>query len=121
MDDWYGMNRVRQRRLHKQSVFRLLPMTAALLFFCIHTSFATYSDSLFVCIPPSDTAVYCNDPALGQLGRLGTPAASKREVAVPGARDHVIGSYIKSGDLSTVQREAFRFGAEVIGLKPRIR
>lgn len=55
------------------------------------------------------------------FGQLGTPAASKREVAVPGARDHVIGSYIKSGDLSTVQREAFRFGAEVLGLKPRIR
>lgn len=76
MDDWYGMNRVRQRRLHKQSVFRLLPMTAALLFFYIHNSFATYSDSLFVCIPPSDTAVYCNDPVLGQLGRLGTPVTS---------------------------------------------
>jgi pimeloyl-ACP methyl ester carboxylesterase len=48
--------------------------------------------------------------------RLGTPADAKREVAIPGAGDHVIGSYLKSMDLATVQREAFRFGAEVLGM-----
>ena len=53
------------------------------------------------------------------FSQLGTPAAAKREVAVPNAGDHVIGSYIKSGDLSSVQREAFRFGSEVLGMKPR--
>ncbi|MFZ4560550.1 MAG: hypothetical protein ACOYOD_10175 [Saprospiraceae bacterium] len=70
------MNRVRPRRLCKQSVFRLLPLTAALLFFCVKKSFSTSSDSLFICIPPSDTALYCSDPLLAQLGRLGTPSAS---------------------------------------------
>ena len=51
--------------------------------------------------------------------QLGTPAASKREVEVPGAGDHVIGSYIKSSDLYTVQREAFRFAVEVLGMRPK--
>lgn len=55
------------------------------------------------------------------FGQLGTPAAAKREVAVPGAGDHVIGSYIKSMDLATVQREAIRFGVEVLGMKERVR
>ena len=48
--------------------------------------------------------------------RLGTPDAAKREVAIPGAGDHVIGSYLKSMDLSTVQREALRFGVEILGM-----
>ncbi len=70
------MNRIRHRRLCKQSVFRLLSVTTALLFFCVNISFSAVSDSLFVCIPPGDTLVYCNDPILGQPARLGTPSAS---------------------------------------------
>jgi pimeloyl-ACP methyl ester carboxylesterase len=49
--------------------------------------------------------------------QLGTPNGAKREVAIPGAGDHVIGSYLKSKDLSKVQREALRFGVEVLGMK----
>jgi pimeloyl-ACP methyl ester carboxylesterase len=48
--------------------------------------------------------------------QLGTPDSLKRMVAVPGARAHVIGSYIKSKDLETVKRECVRFGKEILKL-----
>jgi len=48
--------------------------------------------------------------------QLGTPDSLKREVAVPNAEDHVIGSYITSKDLATVEKEAIRFGEEILRL-----
>lgn len=51
--------------------------------------------------------------------QLGTPAASKRKVAIPGAGDHVIGSYIKSADLPAVESAVDAFAREILGLRPR--
>jgi esterase/lipase len=45
-------------------------------------------------------------PAMKQMfEQLGTPAALKKAVAVPTAGNHVMGSYIKSKDVVTVERE----------------
>jgi pimeloyl-ACP methyl ester carboxylesterase len=49
---------------------------------------------------------------------LGTPVAQKREVAIPNAGDHVIGSALKSKDVPTVEAEIFRYAEGVLGLKP---
>lgn len=48
---------------------------------------------------------------------LGTPDSLKKEVPVPNADAHVIGSYIKSKDLKTVQDACDRFGIEVLRLQ----
>ena len=48
--------------------------------------------------------------------QLGTPDSLKREIAVPNAEDHVIGSYITSKDLATVEKESIRFGEEILRL-----
>jgi esterase/lipase len=46
--------------------------------------------------------------------QLGTPDSLKREIAVPNAGEHVIGSYIKSKDLETVEKECEKFAAQVL-------
>lgn len=51
------------------------------------------------------------------LAQLGTPAAQRREVNFPNARDHVIGSRILSNDWQGVERESIRFMEEVLGMK----
>lgn len=48
--------------------------------------------------------------------QLGTPDSLKRAIAVPGADDHVIGSYITSKDLPTVENECLKFGEQVLRL-----
>jgi pimeloyl-ACP methyl ester carboxylesterase len=48
---------------------------------------------------------------------VSTPAASKKAVAVPNAGDHVMGSYIKSGDLETVKQEISLFAAETLKMR----
>ncbi len=48
--------------------------------------------------------------------QLGTPENLKRQVAVPNAGDHVIGSYVKSKDLQTVQDEIDKFAVEKLNL-----
>jgi len=47
---------------------------------------------------------------------LGTPDSLKREIAVPNAGEHVIGSYITSKDLQTVENECMKFGEEILHL-----
>jgi esterase/lipase len=47
---------------------------------------------------------------------LGTPADKKRKVAIPNAGNHVIGSYIKSHDVASVEREIEKFMEEVLRL-----
>ena len=47
---------------------------------------------------------------------LGTPDSLKREIAVPNAGEHVIGSYITSKDLQTVENECMKFGKEILHL-----
>lgn len=49
--------------------------------------------------------------------QLGTPDSLKRQVAIPNAGNHVIGSYIKSGDIQTVEDECEKFAIEVLHLK----
>jgi esterase/lipase len=49
--------------------------------------------------------------------QLGTPADLKKSVAVPNAGDHVIGSYIKSKDLVTVENEAVAFMEKMLKMK----
>ena len=46
--------------------------------------------------------------------QLGTPDSLKREIAVPDAGEHVIGSYIKSKDVQTVTFECEKFGKEIL-------
>jgi pimeloyl-ACP methyl ester carboxylesterase len=48
------------------------------------------------------------------FNQLGTPENLKRQVAVPNAGDHVLGSYIKSKDLETVLGECEKFAFEVL-------
>lgn len=50
------------------------------------------------------------------FNQLGTPENLKRQVAIPNAGNHVIGSYIKSKDLESVMRECEKFGREVLKL-----
>jgi len=49
---------------------------------------------------------------------LGTAADKKREVAIPNAGNHVIGSYIKSKDYKSVEEACDKFAIEVLQLKP---
>lgn len=49
--------------------------------------------------------------------QLGTPENLRREVAIPNAGDHVIGSYVKSKDLQTVQDEIDKFAVEKLNLR----
>lgn len=51
------------------------------------------------------------------FGQLNTPENKKKAVAVPNAGDHVMGSYIKSKDLKTVEDECEKFLKEVVGMK----
>ncbi|MCU0380340.1 MAG: alpha/beta hydrolase [Chitinophagaceae bacterium] len=51
--------------------------------------------------------------------QLSTPPAFKRQVAIPEAGDHVIGSYIKSNDLPSVQKAIHAFAVDVLKLSPR--
>lgn len=48
--------------------------------------------------------------------QLGTAENLKRQVAIPNAGDHVIGSYVKSKDLQTVQEEIEKFAVEKLQL-----
>jgi hypothetical protein len=48
--------------------------------------------------------------------QLSTPDSLKKQVAIPGAGDHVIGSYIKSKDIASVQREIHQYAEQVLRL-----
>jgi len=48
---------------------------------------------------------------------LGTPEALKQAVAIPDAGEHVIGSYLVSKDLESVQRAIEEFAVKKLGLK----
>jgi hypothetical protein len=52
------------------------------------------------------------------FAQLNTPADKKREVAIPNAGNHVIGSYVKSKDLQSVKNEVEKFAIEILQLKP---
>jgi hypothetical protein len=42
----------------------------------------------------------------------------KRQVAIPNAGDHVLGSYIKSKDVQTVEEECEKFATQILQLNP---
>lgn len=48
--------------------------------------------------------------------QLSTPEQSKKETAIPGAGEHVLGSYIKSKDIPSVENNCEQFAVEVLGL-----
>jgi D-alanyl-D-alanine dipeptidase/esterase/lipase len=49
--------------------------------------------------------------------QLGTPDSLKETVAIPEAGTHVIGSYIRSKDIFSVERAAENFAVEKLGMK----
>ncbi len=49
--------------------------------------------------------------------QLGTPNNSKYECAIPKAANHVIGSYVQSGDLATVQEKIAFFVENIMHIK----
>lgn len=51
------------------------------------------------------------------FAQLGTLPDEKTAIAIPGAGDHVIGSYIKSKDIKTVETEMEKFAKDVLHLK----
>lgn len=52
------------------------------------------------------------------FANLGTPPRLKRSVNIPNAGNHVIGSYIKSHDVISVEREIENFMEQVLKVKP---
>ena len=50
------------------------------------------------------------------FAQLSTAAELKREVAIPNAGDHVIGSYVKSKDIEKVEAECEKFATEILKL-----
>lgn len=52
------------------------------------------------------------------FSQLGTKDSLKRAIALPNTGNHVIGSYIKSKDIPSVERECERFAFEVLHLMP---
>lgn len=51
------------------------------------------------------------------FSQLSTPPDQKWQMPVPNAGDHVIGSYIKSKDIKTVETEIDKFAVEILHLK----
>lgn len=56
---------------------------------------------------------------LDMFDQLGTAPANKRKVAFPGAGNHVISSYIRSGDWKGVFYETDKFMQEIFGISPK--
>ena len=55
---------------------------------------------------------------LRMFKQLGTDSTFKMQTAIPGAGDHVIGSYIKSKDIESVEKTTYLFAEKLLGLKP---
>ena len=53
---------------------------------------------------------------LEMFNELGTPDSLKRKAAIPKAGNHVIGSWIQSKDIKTVEKETAKFGSEILKL-----
>jgi esterase/lipase len=57
------------------------------------------------------------DAMLKMFDELGTPDDKKRKVPIPNAGNHVMGSYIKSRDIKSVENEIEKFMNEVLLIK----
>jgi len=53
------------------------------------------------------------------FNQISTPDSLKRQIPIPNAGNHVIGSYIKSKDIEKVQEECEKFAMEVLKIKDR--
>jgi len=53
------------------------------------------------------------------FAQLGTDSLNKRQQAIPNAGDHVLGSYIRSKDIPSVEEACERFATEVLHLQQR--
>jgi hypothetical protein len=51
------------------------------------------------------------------FAQLGTAANLKREQAIPEAGDHVIGSYVKSKDIQSVEEACEKFAIEILKMR----
>jgi pimeloyl-ACP methyl ester carboxylesterase len=60
------------------------------------------------------------DAMLDMFAKLGTPPGLKSKQAIPGAGDHVMGSWIKSHDLEGVRREIEKFMEGTLKLAPGV-
>ncbi len=58
------------------------------------------------------------DAMLKMYDELGTPDSLKRKQAIPGAGNHVIGSYIRSHDVAGVQATTASFMKEILKMQP---
>ena len=57
-------------------------------------------------------------PAMKRMfTQISTPDNLKRQVAIPNAGDHVLGSYIKSKDIEKVEEECEKFAVDILHLK----
>ena len=52
------------------------------------------------------------------FAQLSTPESLKRQVAIPNAENHVLGSPIKSKDVENVKKEIEKFAIEILKLSP---
>lgn len=87
----------------KESTFRKVTQPALLLYY--------YKDD-----KNQDKVVKV--PAMKRMFKqLGTAENMKRQVPVPNAGDHVIGSYVKSRDVETVLAECEKFAMEIMKMK----
>jgi esterase/lipase len=50
--------------------------------------------------------------------QLATPDSLKRQIPIPNAGAHVIGSYIKSADIASVEKECRSFAIDILRMKP---
>lgn len=84
-------------------------------------TFGKISQPLFVAYYYADDSHQDNvvrvDAMLNMLEEVATPAAQKLSVAVPKAGDHVIGSYIKSGDYISVIDGGRKFMQEIMKMR----
>ncbi len=51
------------------------------------------------------------------FSQLGTDSTHKRQVPIPNAGNHVLGSYIKGKDIASVQTECEKFAVEILKMK----
>jgi esterase/lipase len=107
---WYGKYRIEsvvqlQELLEttmKQSVFEKVVQPVLLLYY--------YKDEQH-----QDPVVKVS--AMKRMFReLGTPDSLKKEIPIPNAGDHVIGSYIKSKDVEDVEIACEKFGVDILHL-----
>lgn len=59
------------------------------------------------------------DAMMQMFDALGTPADKKQKHAIPNAGNHVIGCYIRSNDVESVQQHTNAFAETVLGMQPQ--